>query len=217
MIKKSCGEPPSLIGQSSETRHLGATHFERKQQKSMLHNRRQFARSTSLNTWSQTDRIVTGDEKWCFYVNMKQRKEWLSPDKQETPRAKQDLHLRKTMLCVWWDWEGIIHYKLLERNQTLNAELYVQQMHRLNEAIQRKRPNRRYGVLLQHDNARSHTANMTKAPIQELEWEVLPHPPYSPDLAPSDFHLFPSLSNALRDVSFNNDVELRAWLDEFFE
>lgn len=162
-------------------------------------------------------RIVTGDEKWCLYVNMKQRKEWLSPDKQATPRAKQDLHPRKTMLCIWWDWEGIILYELLDRNQTVNAELYVQQMHRLNNAIQQKRPDRQNGVLLQHDNARPHIANMTKEAIQTLGWEVLPHPPYSPDLAPSDFHLFRSLSNALRGVSFNNDVELRAWLDEFFE
>jgi hypothetical protein len=35
---------------------------------------------------------------------------------------------------------------------------------------------------------------MTKADVQELDWEILPHPPYSPDLAPSDYHLFPSLS-----------------------
>jgi len=48
-------------------------------------------------------RIVTGDEKWCVYVNMKQRKEWLSPKKQATPQAKQELHPRNTMLCVWWD------------------------------------------------------------------------------------------------------------------
>ncbi|XP_052829105.1 mariner Mos1 transposase isoform X3 [Octopus bimaculoides] len=40
--------------------------------------------------------------------------------------VKQDLYLRKTMLCVWWNWEGIIHYELLERNQTVNAELYAQ-------------------------------------------------------------------------------------------
>ena len=96
-------------------------------------------------------RIVTGDEKWCLYVNIKHRKEWLSPNEQATPRAKQGLHSRKTMLCVWWDWEGIIHYELLNRNQTVNAELYVQQMHRLNNAIQLKRPDRQNGVLL-HSN-----------------------------------------------------------------
>jgi hypothetical protein len=54
-------------------------------------------------------RIVTGDEKLCLYVNFKQRKEWLSPDKQATPRAKPDLHPRKTMFCIWWDMEGTVH------------------------------------------------------------------------------------------------------------
>jgi hypothetical protein len=71
-------------------------------------------------------------------------------------------------------------------------------------------------VILQHDNARPHTANITKAAIQELDWEILPHPPYSLDLAPSDYHLFRSLSNNLREVSFNDDTELQNWLDDFF-
>ena len=53
---------------------------------------------------------------------------------------------------------------------------------------------------------------MTKIAIQELDWEVLPHPPYSPDLVPSNFHLFRSLSNALRGVSFNNKEEVKICL-----
>jgi hypothetical protein len=57
---------------------------------------------------------------------------------------------------------------------------------------------------------------MTKAANQELDWEILTHPPYSPDLAPTDCHLFRSLSNNLRGVSFNNGAELQNWLDEFF-
>jgi hypothetical protein len=46
---------------------------------------------------------------------------------------------------------------------------------------------------------------MTKAAIQ-LDWEILPHPPYSPDLVPSDYRLFRSLSNSLFGVSFNDDT-----------
>jgi hypothetical protein len=84
------------------------------------------------------------------------------------------------------------------------------------EAIQQKLPGRRHGVILQHDNARPHTANMTKAAIQELDWGILPHPPYSSDLAPSDYNLFRSLFNNLRGVSFNNNAELQNWFDEFF-
>jgi hypothetical protein len=48
------------------------------------------------------------------------------------------------------------------------------------------------------------------------DWEILSHPPYFSDLAPSDYHLFCSLSNNLRGVSFDSDAELQNWLDEFF-
>ena len=90
-------------------------------------------------------------------------------------------------------------------------------MERLKTAIQKKRPNRQHGVLLLQDNARPHITNITKEAIQAHDWEVLPHPPYSPDLAPKDFHLFRSLSNAMREVLLNTAAELIAWLDEFFE
>jgi transposase len=112
--------------------------------------------------------------------------------------------------------EGIFHYKLLERNLTVTAEHYLQQLRRLEEAIQQKRPGQRHGMILQHDNALPHTANKTKAAIQEFDWESLPHPPYSPDLAPSNYHLFRSLPNNLRRVSFNNVAELKNWLNDFF-
>jgi hypothetical protein len=64
-----------------------------------------------------------------------------------------------------WDTEGIIHYELFERNLTVTAEHYCQQFCRLEEAIQQKRPGRRHGVILEHGNARPHTANMTKAAV----------------------------------------------------
>jgi hypothetical protein len=112
--------------------------------------------------------------------------------------------------------EGAIQYELLESNLTVTVERYCQQLRRMEEAIQQKRPGRRHGVILQHDYTRLHTANMTKAAIQELDWEILPHPPYSPDLVPSDYHLFRSLSNNLRSVSFYNDAEPQHWLDDFF-
>jgi histone-lysine N-methyltransferase SETMAR len=57
---------------------------------------------------------------------------------------------------------------------------------------------------------------MTKAAIQEFDWKIVPHPPYSPDLTPSDYVLFRSLSNNLRGVPFNSNTKLQNWLDEFF-
>jgi histone-lysine N-methyltransferase SETMAR len=57
---------------------------------------------------------------------------------------------------------------------------------------------------------------MTKAAIQEFDWEILPHPPYSPEFSPSDYHLFRALSNNLRGVSFDNGAGLQNWLENFF-
>ena len=75
--------------------------------------------------------IVTGDEKkWCLYINMKQRKESVAPGDTPKPRVKSDLHSRKTMICVWWDWEDMVHCEMLERNATVNKELYIAQLHR---------------------------------------------------------------------------------------
>jgi hypothetical protein len=48
--------------------------------------------------------------------------------------------------------ERIVHYELLEMNLTVTAERYCQQLRRLEEAIQQKSPDRRHGVILQHDN-----------------------------------------------------------------
>jgi transposase len=45
-------------------------------------------------------------------------------------------------------------------------------------------------AILQNDNATPHTSARTREAIERLGFPLLPHPPYSPDLAPSDFHLF---------------------------
>jgi transposase len=70
---------------------------------------------------------------------------------------------------------------------------------------------------LLHDNAKPHTAKLSRQKIEELGWEVLPHAPYSPDLAPSDFHLFRALSNFLKEKHFNNLDHLKNDIQTFFE
>ena len=120
-------------------------------------------------------------------------KEWVAPGDTPKLRVKPDLHPRKTMICIWWDWEGMVHWEMLERNATVNKEPYIAQLHRVNEAIQLKRPHGQGQTILLHNNARPHVAQVVKAALQELEWEE--HLPYFLDLAPTDYYLFRSLSN----------------------
>jgi histone-lysine N-methyltransferase SETMAR len=68
----------------------------------------------------------------------------------------------------------------------------------LRDAIRRKHPGQlARWVLLHHDNARPHTVRATQERIQELQWELFEHPPYSPDLVSSDFYLFGPLKKHL--------------------
>ncbi len=64
------------------------------------------------------------------------------------------------------------------------------------------------GVLLLHDNARPHTANQTQTTLQAIKFESLPHPPYSPDLAPSDYWLFAEMAKEARGHKWSNIQEL---------
>jgi histone-lysine N-methyltransferase SETMAR len=66
------------------------------------------------------------------------------------------------------------------------------------------------GVLLHPDNARPHTSRATQERIQDLQWELLEHPPYSPDMAPSDFHLFGLPENHLGGKRFTDNEVVEA-------
>uniref|UniRef100_A0A803TSH8 Mos1 transposase HTH domain-containing protein n=1 Tax=Anolis carolinensis TaxID=28377 RepID=A0A803TSH8_ANOCA len=71
-------------------------------------------------------------------------------------------------------------------------------------------------VFLQHDNARPHTSHATTAELQRLDLTTVWHPPYSPDLASSDFHLFPIMKEDLREHHYASDedveITVRRWL-----
>ena len=98
-------------------------------------------------------------------------------------------------MCICWDWKGVLYDELLLENQTINSNKYCSQLDQLKVSLDEKRPellNRKH-IIFHQDNARLHVSLMTRQKLLQLGWEVLIHPPYSPDIAPSNFHLFWSL------------------------
>jgi histone-lysine N-methyltransferase SETMAR len=163
-------------------------------------------------------RVVTGDEKWIVYDNSRRKRSCCGPGESSQSVAKADLHPKKVILSMWWDWRGVLYFELLPCGQTIDAKKYCAQLENLKRAVAEKRPElaNRKGVVFHHDNAKPHTALVTKQKLKSFGWEVMQHPPYSPDIAPSDYHLFRSLQNNLDGQHFESMDDIQKYLEDFF-
>jgi hypothetical protein len=105
------------------------------------------------------------------------------------------------MLVAFFDDEVIVHREFVHTGTNVPAAFYVDVLTRLRESFRRKRPQKwKNDWALHHDNAPSHTAMAGEQLFRNNHIPVVPHPLYSPDLAPSDFWLFPTLKWAFEDV-----------------
>ncbi|EGI67280.1 Mariner Mos1 transposase [Acromyrmex echinatior] len=89
---------------------------------------------------------------------------------------------------------------------------------RLSRALKEKRAHyysRHNKIILLHDNARPHVTASVKTYMETLNWEVLLHPPYSPDIAPSDYHLFRSMAHGLSEQHFTSYEDIKNWIDNW--
>jgi len=127
---------------------------------------------------------------------------------------------KKVMLTLFWDMHGpmLVHFQA--HGQTVNSANYCAMLqNELKPAICKKRrgmPSK--NVLLHHDNAHPHTAAGTVETVQHLGFKLLQHPPYSPNLVPSDYHIFGLLKETLHCHKFTSDEEAKeevhTWLRE---
>ena len=110
----------------------------------------------------------------------------------------------KVMLTVFFDFNGIVHHEFLPRGQTVNEESYLQVQRRLREAIRKKRPDlwKNHSWLLHHDNAPAHTSLLVREFLAQNNTVMMPRPPYSPDMAPCGFFLFPKIKRTLKGRRF---------------
>ncbi|UYV85018.1 hypothetical protein LAZ67_X004290 [Cordylochernes scorpioides] len=98
------------------------------------------------------------------------------------------------------DEAGVVHHEFLPQGRKVNKEYYLQVMRNLREAIRQKRPDlwKNKNWLLHHDNAPAHTSLLVRDFLAKNNTLMMPHLPYSPDLAPCDFFLFPKLKRPVK-------------------
>lgn len=166
-------------------------------------------------------RYITMDETWLHHYtpeSNRQSAEWTARDEPHPKRGKTQQSAGKVMASVFWDARGIIFIDYLEKGQTINSDYYTALLEQLKDEIAKKRPHlKKKKVLFHQDNAPCHRSITTMAKLHELGYELLPHPPYSPDLAPSDFFLFADLKRMLAGKKFRTNEEVIAEVEAYFE
>ncbi|UYV76679.1 hypothetical protein LAZ67_14001721, partial [Cordylochernes scorpioides] len=148
-------------------------------------------------------RVITGDEAWVYGYNVEtkaQSSQWKLPHEPRPKKARQVRSNVKVLLTVFFDCRGVVHHEFLPQGRTVNKEYYLQAMRNLREAIRQKRPDlwKNKNWLLHHDNAPAHTSLLVRDFLAKNNTLMMPQPPYSPDLAPCDFLLFPKLKRPMK-------------------
>jgi len=164
--------------------------------------------------------LVTVDESWIHHFDPESKlasKQWKHVESPPPKKAKCFQSAGKVMLTVFWDERGVILTDYLPRGQTITGKYYSSLLTRLREKIKAKRRGMiGKGVLLLQDNAPAHNSVVAQQTARACGFQILPHPAYSPDLAPSDFFLFPALKSDLRGRHFPKDDDVISATEDWF-
>ena len=144
--------------------------------------------------------------------------EWRATGTPGPLKARTQRSVLKVLLTVFWDHKGMLLANYLPHGQSITGQYYAVSIDSLRAAVKEKRRGSltRQPLLL-HDNAPVHKSAAAQAAIREAGFRQLDHLPYSPDLAHSDFPLFPNLKKAVRGRRFASLEELQGAIDGWLE
>jgi len=151
--------------------------------------------------------IITGDETWIYGYDVETKMQSSLRMGKGSPRPKKAGMNRskiKVMLVVFFDWKGTVHHEFVPHGQMVNQQLYQEVLAWLRDSVHRKRPElwENQTWMLHHDNPPADTSLLICSYLAKHQTSVVSHPPYSPDLAPADFFLFPKLKTTLKGRCF---------------
>ncbi|UYV80763.1 hypothetical protein LAZ67_19001657 [Cordylochernes scorpioides] len=158
--------------------------------------------------------VITGEKAWVYGYDVEtkaQSSQWKLPHEPRPKKARQVRSNVKVLLTVFFDCRGVVHHEFLPQGRTVNKEYYLQVMRNLREAILQKRPDlwKNKNWLLHHDNATAHTSLLVRDFLAKNNTLMMPQPPYSPDLAPCDFFLFPKLKRPMKRLRYATLDEIK--------
>ena len=158
--------------------------------------------------------VITADETWvCGYdpETRVQSSQWKSPISPHAKKARQLRSTIKVIMIVFFDLDGILRAEFVPRNTTVNSEYYKELLECLRNDLCRKWPEKwANSFILHHDNTPCHTSFLVQQFLSNKNITVCPYPPYSLDLAPCNFWLFPEVKMTMKGKRFESiqDIEV---------
>jgi [histone H3]-lysine36 N-dimethyltransferase SETMAR len=164
--------------------------------------------------------ICTGDESWIYNYDPETKQQstvWVFQNEAKPTKVVRSRSVLKKMVASFFKITGHVATVALDDRKTVNADWYTTIC--LPEVIgEIRKNNRKRRIILHHDNASAHTADLTTAFLSEEKVELMSHSPYSPDLAPCDFFLFPAIKKKLRGIRFaSSDSAVEAYKNELLQ
>ena len=161
------------------------------------------------------NKIVTMDESSVSFhtpATKKQSKEWTKKGQPGPIKAKVHASRTSQMVLAFFDNQGPIYTNYVPRGTTVNANYIVGALGNFMKYFKKKRPEMAAGEWFFHwDNAPVHTAAVVKEWIAAHGVKMIAHPPYSPDLAPADFFLFPRVKEQLAGITMTQETFRPGW------
>ena len=175
---------------------------------------------SEVNSAKFSDCIVTGDESWTQHydpLSQLEAKVWKRLGEQTPTRLYQERSAGKVMMIIFRNKDGVLLTEYLPHGTTINGPCYASIIERLRSVIVEKGCGKvSHGVLLLHDNALIDKCKIVQAAIRQTGFIELNHVAYSPDIAPTDYHLFSNLKKFLRLKDFSSDDEVVTAVEDYF-
>lgn len=165
-------------------------------------------------------RIVTVDETYIHQYDPESKREsmqWIAKGEKPPRKAKAQKSALKIMATIFWDSRGVLLVDFLPKGSSMNGAYYADLIIQLKEkVVELRRGKVSAGVLFLQDNAPVHRSQVAMAALKDSGFREIDHPPYSPDLAPSDYFLFRNLKKDLRGIKFETEEEMKAAVMDHF-
>ena len=157
----------------------------------------------SEGKWRLCD-VITGDESW-FYLrkigHKSSNSSWVAEGEHPRTVVQRGRFEPKTMYSIFFKTTGLVHLDCMEQGKTITSNYYVNNCLNpvLKEIIKQRPTSGATNMKFLHDNARPHVTKEVISYLDEAGIKIVPHPPYSPDLALSDFKLIDYVKTRLDD------------------